>query len=215
MSEATKSSEAMHSIPQVINKEEINQLPLEKFAGKIHLITELSQVEAALDKLGSEELLGFDTETRPSFSKKQQYQVSLLQLSTKTDAFLFRIDRIPFINQWYSLLENQNIVKVGVAIHDDIKALKKIFPFQEQGFLELSKIAKQLGIKHLGLRSLTAIFLQKRISKNLRVSNWEKEELTEAQQVYAATDAWIAREIYETLLEQKIWPRNSSFSAKT
>ena len=215
MNQETNSSEEIHSIPQIIDKEKINQLPLEKFAGKIHLITELSQVETALDKLGSEELLGFDTETRPSFSKKQQYQVSLLQLSTQTDAFLFRINRIPFIDKWHSLLENQKIVKVGVAIHDDLKALKKIFPFQEKGFLELSQIAKQLGIKHLGLRSLTAIFLQKRISKNLRVSNWENTELTEAQQVYAATDAWIAREIYATMLEKKIWPKNPSCSPKT
>jgi ribonuclease D len=179
-----------------ISNEEINDMPLISFTGKVTLITEESQCEAALKILKSEPILGFDTETRPAFKKGESYPVCLLQLSTNDEAFLFRLNKIPLIQEIRNILADANIIKTGVAIHDDIKGLKKLAPYEAGGFVEIADLAKNLGIKKLGLRSLAAILFDKKLSKKNKLTNWEKESLTEQQLNYAATDAWLSREIY-------------------
>jgi ribonuclease D len=179
-----------------ISNEEINDLPLISFKGKVTLITEESQCAEAISILSKEPILGFDTETRPAFKKGESYPVCLLQLSTNDEAFLFRLNKIPLLQEVRDLLENENIIKTGVAIHDDIKGLKKLAPYEARGFIEIADLAKKLGIKKLGLRSLAAILFDKKLSKKNKLTNWEKESLTEQQLNYAATDAWLSREIY-------------------
>ncbi|MBT7609623.1 MAG: 3'-5' exonuclease domain-containing protein 2 [Bacteriovoracaceae bacterium] len=179
-----------------ISNEEINDLPLISFQGKVTLITHEDQCAEAIRVLEAEPILGFDTETRPAFKKGESYPVCLLQLSTNTEAFLFRLNKIPLIKEVRALLEDEKIIKTGVAIHDDIKGLKKLAPYEARGFVEIADLAKKLGIKKLGLRSLAAILFDKKLSKKNKLTNWEKESLTEQQLNYAATDAWLSREVY-------------------
>lgn len=190
-----------HPFPTTIDKAEINAFPQIQFEGKIHLIDTPERIAPAIKCLNEEPYLGFDTETRPSFQKGRRFSVSLLQLSTADEAFLFRLNAIHFPEKLKQILEKATPLKLGVALHDDIRTLQRLSAFEPQGFVDFSQIAKKLGFKNLGLRSLVGIFLGFRISKGARLSNWESQELTAAQLNYAATDAWICREMYMCLLK--------------
>ena len=141
-------------------------------------------------------ILGFDTETRPSFKKGQRHKVSLLQLADDRSAWLFRLNMIGLPPELAAMLADPDIIKIGVAIHDDIKALRNLRPFEPGGFVDLQTVVADHGIKQLGLKKLSAIVLGFSISKSQQVSNWEAPALTEPQQLYAATDAWVCRRIY-------------------
>jgi ribonuclease D len=186
-----------------IKKEEINELKMLKFPGKIHLVTNTEEAIGIAAELEKEDILGFDTETRPSFKKGESYDVSLLQLSTKTDAYLFRLNKMSFPKELAQLLADPNIVKAGVAVRDDIKSLQKLQPFKEEGFCELADFAKELGVQNFGLRALCAIFLDFRLSKRAKITNWEQPKLTAAQIEYAACDAWVGLEIYKQMKSVK------------
>jgi ribonuclease D len=187
-------------IPYSISKEEINELPLGQFEGKIHLIDRLEQVEDAVDYLVSQPMIGFDTETKPSFKKGEFNHVSLLQLSTLDHAFLFRLNKIGFPDSVRNLLEKENQVKIGAAVHDDLKALRKLTQrFYPLSFFDLNDELKKVGFHNVGVRNLSGMVLKIRISKSEQVSNWEAEILTEKQQRYAATDAWACLKIFNIL----------------
>jgi ribonuclease D len=188
-------------IKKEITKDEINELPKARFSGKIHLITQRDDYLRAIDALARERVLGFDTETRPAFKKGQEYKISLLQLSTKEDAYLFRLNKYSFENELRDLLADSGIVKTGVAVRDDIRGLRKLNPFSPGNFVEIANLGKKLEIKQLGLRSLAAIVLGVQISKQFKLTNWEKQDLNEDQLRYAATDAWIGLSLYEKLNE--------------
>lgn len=179
-----------------ISQEELTGLPLKWFEGEIVMIDSPEKLSYAIEKLTNQPIIGFDTETRPSFKKGVVNKVALLQLSTKTHAFLFRLNRIGLPNQIRDLLADPNVIKPGVAIRDDIKGLQGIKSFKPGGFVELQDHAKELGIQNFSLKKLTAIACGFRISKGQQLSNWEADELTEAQKIYAATDAWAALEIF-------------------
>ncbi len=190
-------------IPYSISKEEINELPLGQFEGKIYLIDRLEQVEEAVDYLEGQRMIGFDTETKPSFKKGEFNHVSLLQLSTSDHAFLFRLNKIGFPDSLRNLLEKENQVKIGAAVHDDLKALKKLtHSFYPLSFFDLNDELKKVGFHNVGVRNLSGMVLKIRISKSEQVSNWEAETLTEKQQRYAATDAWACLRIFNILREQ-------------
>lgn len=185
-----------------ISKEELTDLPLKWFEGKINVIDKPEQVDDAVRILAAHRLIGFDTETRPAFKKGVLNKVALLQLSTADQAFLFRVNKtgVPF--SLVKLLSNPDIIKPGVAIRDDIKGLQALSKFKPQGFIELQDHAKEMGILNFSLKKLAAIVLGFRISKSQQLSNWEAPSLTEAQQIYAATDAWVAHEIYKALFNK-------------
>lgn len=182
-----------------ITKEELTDLPLRSFDGEIVVVDNDEKLEQAIKVLSEQTVIGFDTETKPAFKKGVFNQVALLQLSTKSSAFLFRLNRIGLPNEICEILANPNVIKPGVAIHDDIKALKQLKKFNPDGFVELQDYAKDLGILNFSLKKLAAITCGFRISKGQQLSNWESEVLTDAQQIYAATDAWAALEIFENI----------------
>jgi len=186
-----------------IDKEELAELPLIQFEGKITLVESNEDYLISIEYLTQQKMLGFDTETKPAFKKGVVYEVALLQLATKDRAFLFRLNKIGLPNDLKSILENPEIEKIGVAIRDDIKGLQKLNNFKPGGFVELQEHVKSYGIQDFSLKKLSAIVLGFRISKAQRVTNWEALELSEAQQVYAATDAWISHRIYESLNHKK------------
>lgn len=185
-----------------ITDEELAELPLSFFEGKIHLVEKVEQLTEAVSYLKNQTILGFDTETRPTFKKGQNHQVALLQLSTADEAFLFRTNMIGLSPGLIKILCSPNILKIGAAIRDDIKILQRIAPFKPGGFIELQEMVKAFGIENFSLKKLAAIVQGVRISKSQRLSNWEASVLTEQQQIYAATDAWISYMIYIGLTQK-------------
>jgi len=185
-----------------IDKDELADLPLIQFEGDITLVESKEDYLDSIEYLSQQTLLGFDTETKPAFKKGVVYEVALLQLATVDRAFLFRLNKIGLPNSLKNILENPDIQKIGVAIRDDIKGLQKLNHFKPAGFIELQDHVKDFGIQDFSLKKLSAIVLGYRISKSQRVTNWEAPDLTEAQQIYAATDAWISHRIFESLNQQ-------------
>lgn len=182
-----------------IDKDELAEMPLVQFEGNIKLVESKEDYLSSVKFLSEQKILGFDTETKPAFKKGVVNEVALLQLSTNDHAFLFRLNIIGLPNGLKNILENPAIKKIGVAIRDDIKGLQKLNSFKPGGFVELQEHVKSFGIQDFSLKKMSAIVLGCRISKSQRITNWEAPELTEAQQIYAATDAWVSHQIFQSL----------------
>ena len=191
-----KTEESAEPFASSIDKESVNKLPIFRYTGPTELVSEDRKLSQAIEELAEEEVLGFDTETRPVFHKGYSRNPALLQLAGKNRVYLFQLKILPRLDGLFDLLANANVLKVGVAIRDDLIGLKKWRPFTQQGYVELSSVTKKHGVTHTGLRNLTAIFLKIRISKGARMSNWERNPLSTRQMEYAATDAWVARELF-------------------
>lgn len=189
-------AQMMRQFSEDLTDEDIHKLPVSQFAGRVLLIDTIEKYYSAIPDLKKCTLLGFDTETKPSFKKGKKYKVSLLQLADDHHAWLLRLNCIGLPQELADILSDVSIVKIGVAIHDDIKALKQIRPFEPGGFIDLQTVVGNHGIKQLGLKKMSAIVLGFTISKSQQVSNWEAPALTWPQQIYAATDAWVCRRIY-------------------
>ena len=160
-----------------------------------------AEFNRAVNYLRAQKIIGFDTETRPCFSPNQpRYEVSLLQLSGPDKAFLFRLNKIGMHRRLCNLLASEKIVKVGAAIHDDIRGLQRLRNFKADAFVDLQKIGWEWGIRDKAVKKMAAIILGIRISKTQQLSNWEADKLSESQCRYAATDAWVCREMYLKLL---------------
>jgi len=182
-----------------IPKEILNELPIRSFEGEIYLINNNKDMYQAVSDLKKQFILGFDTETRPAFKKGVFHNVSLLQLATSNKAYLFRLNNIGLPVELSKILSDKKIIKVGVAIKDDIKALQKLNGFLPGAFIELQKYVDEFGIEDNGLKKITGNVLGFRISKGARLTNWDNTTLTETQLKYAATDAWVSCEIYKKL----------------
>jgi ribonuclease D len=182
-----------------ISVEEISERELSWFKGEIILVEDLKTFNEVFPRLLGEELLGFDTETKPTFRKGRKNKVSLIQLSSGTVACLFRINKLGLPDRLLDLLADPAVIKAGVAVHDDIKFLKGVRKFEPSGFVDLQLFVKDFGIQSSGLKKLVAIILGFRISKRQQVTDWEAEQLSEAQLIYAATDAWVCHQIYKKL----------------
>ncbi len=179
-----------------IENDEILKLPKVAYTGEIKVITSEQELNIWLPKLLKSGIIGFDTETKPSFKKGQSNNVALLQLATPELALIIRIAPTGIPKLLVQVFQDPRVLKVGAAIHDDIKALQKIKPFTPQGFIDLQNFASEKGIENKSVRKLAAIVLNVRVSKSQQLSNWESENLTDAQLQYAAIDAWICGEIY-------------------
>lgn len=185
--------------------EEIEQMPAGEFPGEIHVIDKpgLDYAKAILYLL-SQKIIGFDTETRPVFSAGMaHHNVALLQLSGPDKAFLFRVGEIGMRRLLCTVLSSERIIKVGAAVRDDIRGLQHYHNFDAKGFVDLQQIVCEWGIRDKSVKKMSAIILGKRISKTQQLSNWEAEALSSSQQMYAATDAWICREMYLKLQKSK------------
>ena len=198
-----------------ISKETIATLPVESFPGRIVVIDTEESAESAIAHLRREKIIGFDTETRPTFKKGKSNQVALVQLSTHDTCYLFRINRMGFAPALKNLLEDEHLLKVGISLKDDFCMLNRLNDgqFTPANFVELQKFVKKFGIEDQSLQKIYAIVLGKKISKGQRLSNWEADHLSESQQRYAATDAWSCIKIYEALQKGKfISPLNQTLS---
>ena len=183
-----------------ISNEQTALLPAVEFRGEIRIVEHERDIAAACKTLAEQPVIGFDTETRPSFRPGVTFRVSLLQLSTPTVCYLFRLNKIPLAKPILQLLEDRRILKIGADVAGDLRSLRQIRHFRDGGFVDLQGIAPEGGIGEKSLRKLSAIVLGRRVSKAQRLSNWEAATLTDKQQLYAATDAWVCTRIYEQLL---------------
>ena len=194
-----------------IAAEDIERLDQVSFPGTIQVIDSVgSEFNNAIKYLKNQKIIGFDTETRPCFSASQpRYGVALLQLSSHDRAFLFRINNMGMHRRLCNLLSNDKVMKVGAAVTDDIRGLQKYSSFTPRAFVDLQKMVGNYGIKDRSVKKMTAISLGFRISKAQQLSNWEAETLSESQVKYAATDAWVCREMYVRLMNSTPLPEIS------
>ncbi len=194
-----------------ISKQQLAALPAAQFHGTITVVDNPDSVERAVLKLRQSDLIGFDTETRPSFKKGQIFHVALLQLSSDKECFLFRLNKIGMPECLKDILEDKNLLKVGLSIHDDFRNLRKKYDFEPDGFVDLQQFVTQWKISDKSLTKLYGILFGKRISKSQRLSNWEADQLADAQQNYAALDAYACVNIYRHLLSGKFNPEDSEY----
>lgn len=183
-----------------IDRDTLNSLPRIQFTGQLVVAKSENDLVRWLPILCEEQVIGFDTESKPSFKKGKVNGISILQLANSKLAIIVKVKEIGIPDVLKEFLENAQIVKVGAAIHDDLKGLIKIRRFNPAGFIDLQRIVPSYGIEELSVRKLSAVVLGFTVSKRQQLSNWEANELTEAQKLYAATDAWVCREIYLKLI---------------
>lgn len=193
----------MRIIKETFDKKEIGALPVASFEGRIIIVQSETESDKAVRYLLSQQILGIDTETRPSFRKGQTHQVALLQVSTVDTCFLFRLNMIGITESIKRLLEDCSVIKVGLSLKDDMHQLSKRADFTPGMFIELQHEVKKIGIKDMSLQKIYANLFSKRISKGQQLSNWEADTLTPQQKAYAATDAWACIMIYNELNELK------------
>lgn len=182
-----------------ISNEEINALPLGAFEGKTIIVSEEKKIIHAFDEIKEHEVVGFDTETKPVFVSGQQNKVALMQVALPNKVFLIRLKQTGITPHLIEFLESDSVLKAGVALRDDIKALQRLKHYKPAGFIELAHMSKQAGLEVESVKKLTALLLGFRISKSAQTSNWEADVLQEKQISYAATDAWVCLQIYNKL----------------
>ncbi|MDH4322323.1 MAG: 3'-5' exonuclease domain-containing protein 2 [Desulfobulbaceae bacterium] len=182
-----------------MRKDEINNCPIGRWTGPVSVVRTQDELTAALERLDGHRLLGFDTETRPAYTKGESYLPSLLQLANEHEVFIFQLNHLGLAAPLRDLLADPAVTKAGVSLKYDISELKKLSHFKAAGFEDLGEIAKKAGIKNHGLRGLAAVLLGFRIAKGAQTSNWAKDVLTAQQIQYAATDAWVGRQLHLAL----------------
>ncbi len=187
-----------------ITKAEVNELPLGKFEGEIIVLDTPIKITDAIEEIENENIIGVDTETRPTFKKGALNKTALVQIATRKKVYLFRLNKMGLPYPLVRIFENPQIQKIGIAVLQDMKELSDQFrQFQYQNVTDLNILCKNLNFQNIGARNLTAMILDFRISKRQQTSNWEADELSEGQLRYAATDAWIARQVFLKLYYSK------------
>lgn len=180
-----------------LSKNEINALPLIQYDGDIEILTSKDNIHAAINDLKNYDLIGFDTETKPTFVKGPLNPPSIMQLACDDKVYIFQIDNDKIFKQLSSILSNENITKCGVSVDRDLIELMYLSPFDPLSFVDLGNIARKNEIPHHGLRGLVAMFLKHRISKGSQTSDWSRISLSDSQISYAATDAWVSLELFK------------------
>ena len=179
-----------------ISRDEINALPIRRWEGEVRVLDSAEEAARALAEIREETVTGFDTETRPAFRPGESYLPSLAQIATARAVYLFPLRSREMAAAVAEVLAAGPIVKAGVGLADDLKALRKVIEFTERSTVDLGAAATRRGFKQTGVRSLAAIFLGFRVPKGSKTSNWARARLTPQQVAYAATDAWTCRELY-------------------
>ena len=190
------SAELQNGIPRAISREDMAKLAIRRYEGRVRLVATPGDLEEASDDLRQETIVGLDTETRPAFKKGESHLPCLVQAATARAVYLFQLRRTEVFPVLVNLLSDARIIKAGVSLADDLRALKKVFPFEEKNVLDLGLVARRSGLGQTGVRNLAGILLGFRIPKGTKTSNWAVPQLSAAQIAYAATDAWACRELY-------------------
>lgn len=194
-----------------IDKETVADLPLISYEGAITLVDSAAVAHAAIRALRKENIVGFDTETRPSFRKGRLHKVALMQIATSDRCFLFRLNKIGICAELKAFLEDPAVKKIGLSLHDDFAVLRRSCEMEPRGFVDLQVMVKHFEITDISLQKIYAIIFGERISKSQRLTNWEADTLSQAQQAYAALDAWACLKIYYYLADGSFDYKNSPY----
>jgi ribonuclease D len=184
-----------------ISREDVNRLPIRRYGGSIRLVATRADLEHAVPEILQEDVIGFDTETRPAFRPGESYLPSLVQFATAGAVYLVQMRHEELFDATREVLSSPKVIKAGVSVTDDLRGLKKLFAFDESSMIDLGKVAKRHGLEQTGVRNLAALFLGARIPKGAKTTNWAARTLTPEQIAYAATDAWTCRELYPRFRE--------------
>jgi ribonuclease D len=181
---------------RVPSREEINDLPIRRYEGEVRLVETPADAERAAADFAAERVAGFDTETRPAFRVGQSYPPALAQIATARAVYLFPLLRMDFSAVLGPFFASTSALKAGIGVSDDLRQLRKVFEFTPAAIVDLAAIARRHGLEKSGVRTLAALFLGLRIPKGTTTSNWAAHHLSPQQIAYAATDAWVCRELY-------------------
>ncbi|GAB6395595.1 MAG: 3'-5' exonuclease [Bacteroidales bacterium] len=184
-----------------ITRDKISLLPVEKYDGRIVVIEREEDVADAAGYLSGCAKVGFDTETRPCFGRGPRYKIALMQVADDDVCFLFRLNRIGLPKALKDFLQNNSVLKIGLSLRDDFRAIHKCTNIEPANFLDLQHYVNKFGIEEKSLQKIYAILFDSQISKKQQLSNWEADELSEFQKQYAALDAWACLKIYNTLTQ--------------
>ena len=198
-----------------ITKEQLSQLPVVSYPGKIQVINTDSEAVDAFKQILMSKTVGIDTETRPSFKKGHINSVALIQIATDHCCYLFRISKFGLTQCLVDFLQNTRITKIGLSLRDDFHVLHRLAPFEPPAFIDLQTFVKNYSITDASLQKIFAIIFGQRISKHQRLSNWEADSLTPQQQQYASIDAWACLQIYNHLKTGKFNPSQSPYISTT
>jgi ribonuclease D len=187
-----------------ISREEMNDLPIRRYDGPVHVVAGHPDLRHAMQDILRERVVGFDTETRPAFRAGESYLPSLVQFATASAVYLLQVQNADLFEAMREILSSERIVKAGVSVTNDLRNLKKLFAFDERSVVDLGTVAESQGLKQTGLRNLAGMFLGVRIPKGAKTTNWAARRLTPHQITYAATDAWVCRELYLRFLQLKM-----------
>jgi ribonuclease D len=179
-----------------VSRDEINALPIKRYEGPVHVVTTAAELAPALHDLLQETVVGFDTETRPAFRPGESYPPSLAQFASARAVYLFQVRNRDIAEGAARILSSDQVIKAGVGLADDLKALKKLIEFAEKSMVDVGALARRNGLQQSGVRNLAGLFLGFRIPKGAKTTNWARATLTAQQITYAATDAWACRELY-------------------
>ncbi len=194
-----------------ITKEQLASLPTVTYPGHIVVVNTVEQAKSALETIRRYRVVGFDTETKPSFRKGHTNQVALIQISTGDCCYLFRINKFGFTPELKQFIEDDDIVKVGLSLKDDFHVLNKLHKISPSAFIDLQDMVKDFCIRDCSLQKIYGIIFNERISKSQRLSNWEASLLTTPQQIYASIDAWACIKIYNYLTSGDFNPEESDY----
>lgn len=193
-----------------ISKEQLSKLPTVSFPGNITVVDTVERAKSAVEYLKTQKIVGFDTETKPSFKRGKTNKVSLMQISTDSQCFLFRLKKIG-IDCLKDFIEDGNVIKIGLSLKDDFNVMHRTSEFTPSGFVDLQTFVKKFKIKDLSLQKIYGIIFSERISKSQRLSNWDAVELTLSQKLYASMDAWACLRIYNHLMSGNFMPEKSPY----
>ena len=194
-----------------ITREAMNELPIGRYEGPVRLVAGSADLERALEDICRPGVVGFDTETRPAFRVGESYLPSLVQFATAEAVYLMQVQQHDYSAALREIFSSDGVVKAGVSVADDLRNLKKLCEFEERAVVDLGRVAKRNGLKQTGVRNLAGIFLGTRIPKGAKTTNWAARRLTPQQITYAATDAWVCRELYLRFEQLDLIQRGSDY----
>jgi len=183
-------------LQRTISRDEVVALPIQRYEGETVVVGSPAELERAREDFAGEALVGIDTETRPAFRKGESYAPSLVQVATAKAVYLFQIQQLDCSSVLKGLLDSESVVKAGVSLAYDLRQLKQVFPFDEKAVVDVGWAAKRQKLEQTGVRNLAALFLGMRIPKGAKTTNWSSRTLSPQQVTYAATDAWVCRQLY-------------------
>ena len=173
---------------------------------QIYLITSLADAEFAHASMASADVIGFDTESKPTFFKGQQSDgPHLIQLATDTQVFLFPVVHTSYTEPAKAVLESKQIMKVGFGLGDDNKRLHAKLGITPENVLDLSRLMRESRHREMGAKAAVAKYFGMKLqkSKKTSTSNWAVAKLSERQMQYAADDAQVALLVYREWLRLK------------